>query len=125
VKIITVISPDKLSMSMFCDFYKTIYIGDDIYKVLDMSCLNTPQTQELIVKDFIEINKDLRNAIIKYKIKPKTKLDVLPKVITEVSQYIIRFDMFSTHPEIVKDFDGSGKEIIDRWLANIAKRDQK
>ena len=107
---------------MFCDFYKSVFIGDGLYNVLDMNCLNSLKAQELIVQDFFKNNKDLNEVIIKYKIKSQTKLQI-PKALELISNYIVKFDIFSTHPELTKDSDGKGKDIIERWIKNISKMD--
>ena len=122
MRVITVISPDKLSLSMFCDFYRSVFIGDNLYKILDMNCLNSIKAQNLIVQDFFRNNKDLSETIVKYKIKSQTKLQI-PESLEIVSNYIIKFDIFSTHPELTKDSDGKGKDIIERWTKNISKMD--
>ena len=122
MNVITIISPDKLSMSMFCDFYRSAFIGEKLYKILDMNCLNSSKAQELIVLDFFKNNKDLSEVIVKYKIKSQTKLQI-PKALEDVSNYIVKFDIFSTHPELIKDSDQKGKGIVERWATNISKMD--
>jgi len=118
MRIITVISPDKLSMTMFCSFYESIYVGDRLCGILDINCLFSKETQDLKTKEFIELNRNADFIIIKYKIKGNTKLS-LPFEIEINSDYIIKFDMFSNHPDLIKDADGKGVEIIDRYNKNI------
>jgi hypothetical protein len=120
MKIITVISPDKLSMTMFCDYYRTVFIGERSSEILDINCILSKSMQGYKIKEFIDINKNSDFIIIKYKIKPKTVLS-LPPEIEQFSNYIVQFDMFSNHPNLVKDEDGMGKNIIDRYNLNISK----
>ena len=118
MKIITVVSPDKLSMTMFCSFYESIYVGDRLCGILDINCLFSKETQGLKTKEFIELNRNADFIIIKYKVKSNTKLS-LPLEIENNSDYIVKFDMFSNHPDLIKDADGKGVEIIDRYNKNI------
>jgi hypothetical protein len=121
MKICTVISPDKLSMSMFYDFLRSF--GGSV-KAVDFNCLNTKSMQQAMFEELVNNYKSEDLILIKYKIKPQTVLN-LPQIVKEKSHYIIKFDMFSTHPELIKDADGKGKNIIEEWVVNVTKMDQK
>jgi hypothetical protein len=118
MKIVTVISPDKLSMTMFYDFYKSVYVGDGSLSVLDINCLFSKEVQNAKTREFIKANENSENILIKYKIKLKTVLS-LPAEIEQNSDYIIKFDMFSNHPELLKDKDEKGKAMIERYILNV------
>jgi hypothetical protein len=119
MKVVTVISPDKLSMTMFCDFYKFIYAGDGSLSVLDINCLFSREVQDAKTIEFIKANKNSENILIKYKTRLKTVLS-LPPEIENNSDYIVKFDMFSNHPELLKDKDEKGKAMIERYILNVA-----
>jgi hypothetical protein len=118
MKIITIISPDKLSMSMFCDFYKSLYVGEYPLEILDLNCIFSKEVLNTKFNGFIDLHKKIDNIIVKYKIKSKSIIS-LPADIERCSNYIIKFDIFSTYPEILKDYDGQGKLIAERWNTNI------
>ena len=118
MKIVTVISPDKLSMTMFYDFYKSVYVGDGSLSVLDINCLFSKEVQNAKTREFIKANENSENILIKYKIKLKTVLS-LPAEIEQNSDYIIKFDMFSNHPELLKVKDEKGKAMIERYILNV------
>ena len=120
MKILTVISPDKLSMSMFCDFYSSIYVGEDTLKIIDLNCIFSKEAISSKVQELIDSCKDYSHGIIKFKTKVQTVLVISPEI-EKYSDYIIKFDMFSSHPDILKDTDGKGKLIVERWNNNIIK----
>jgi hypothetical protein len=120
MKTITVISSDKLSMTMFCDYYKAVFVGERSLETLDINCILSKSMQGAKIRDFIDINKDSDFIIIKYKTKPKTVLS-LPSEVEQFSDYIVQFDMFSSHPNLLKDGDDKGKDIVDRYIRNISK----
>jgi hypothetical protein len=122
MKIITIVSPDKLSMTMFHDFYKSVYVGDDTLKILDLNCIFSKEAIDLKVKGFIESYGDYSHGIIKFKTKIKTVMNLSPEL-DKHSDYIIKFDIFSSHPDLIKDSDGEGKNIVERWNQNILKID--
>lgn len=118
MKIITIISPDKLSMSMFCDFYKSIYVGGYSLEIIDLNCIFSKEILNIKFNEFIDLHKKIDNVIIKYKTKSRSVIS-LPSDIERCSNYIIKFDIFSTYPEILKDYDDQGKLITERWNTNI------
>ena len=105
-------------MTMFCDFYKWIYVGDRSVSILDMNCLLSKEVQDAKTREFIEANRNLENIIIKYKTRLKTVLS-LPLEIEQKSDYIVKFDMFSNHPELLKGDGEKGKAMIERYILNV------
>jgi hypothetical protein len=121
MEICVVISPDKLSMSMFCDFFQNV-ISESI-KIVDFNCLNSKEMQDKEFEGLIGGNISETCLLIKYKTKPQTKLSLPPKL-EEKANYIIKFDLFSMHPELVKDTVGDGKGILEKWMTNVLKMDK-
>jgi hypothetical protein len=122
--IITVVSKDKISLSMFVDFYKTLY--DSNTRVVDLNMLNSSDVLNAIVKSTVGDNvtqtapKD-SNIIIKLKTKRSLTINELPTEIARSSFYIIQFDLYSTKPEVLKARDSAIDPILARWEANIEK----
>jgi hypothetical protein len=116
--IITVSSPDKLTLSMFSDFFKSLYSSD--VKLVDLTCLYSP---EIIDSKMLELatlsQKSKRDILIKYKTKPQTK--ELPQVILDSSDVVIKFEIYSLEPEIIKAKVLDVPPIIDRWKKNIER----
>ena len=122
--ILTTISPDKTSLSMFLDFYKTIY--DQYVKVFILNSLFS----EEILKDKIEQVKkiDGEHPSLKFLIyKTKSKNKAVPSLIEENSDVIIKFDLFSYTPEVLKNEDKEGfiESMLERWNVNMARLNAK
>lgn len=121
--IITIASSDKLTLSMFSDFYKNIYSPD--IKIVDLICLYSSEIISSKMEEFVEIATKGRDVLIKYKIKTQTK--DYPPIILEKSDILIKFnilikfDIFSTEPEIIKGFDPTTESLLNRWKMNIEK----
>lgn len=119
--LITLISPDKTSMAMFVDFYMQLYDRDA--KVFDTNSLFSGDIREKFFKALKEQNleeKKKRTYIVKFFTKPQTDIDqLIGEGCREMSDLIIRFDMFSTHPELIKDNPEISKNMMDRWEKNI------
>jgi len=126
--IITVLSKDKISLSMFVDFYKTLY--DSSAEVLDLNTLISSDMLDSIVRNAIGTNLDRATSesaafLIKLKTKKSMTVEELPTEIKFKSDYIVQFDLFSTKPEVLKDRDGKFAPILERWEANIEKMNKQ
>jgi hypothetical protein len=119
--IITVASSDKLTLSMFGDFYKSIYSSD--IKMVDLNCLYSEDILETKIKGFLEIARKGRDILIRFKMKAQTK-EVSP-ILIENSDLLIKFDIFSTEPEVIKDCGSDTYIILDRWRKNIERFNQQ
>jgi hypothetical protein len=120
--VITVISKDKLSLSMFLDFYKTLY--DSGIEVLDMNSLVGGDIIDILVKNFVgtHLNRAASDsAALIIKIKAKRDLDVenLPGEIIKKSDYIIRLDTNSPRPVLLHAKDTAFDPVLDRFAANL------
>lgn len=119
MKIITIVSPDKITQSMFTQFYKTTN-SDKTVIVLEISSLFSPEVQEIALSEAIEYTKkhnkeNTTDILIKYKAKAKTCI-LSNERITDLSDYIIKFDLFSTHPEVLKESEVDYlKELLLNW----------
>jgi hypothetical protein len=124
--VLTLVSTDKVSLSMFVDFYKTLYDSDA--RVIDLNNVISSEMLNSIVKNAIGINIQRATSktsavIIKLKTKKDMTLEELPPEIERNSTYIIRFGLFSTTPEVLKDRPGDFGPVLQRWDANIKKLD--
>jgi len=111
---------------MFKSFYEKIYGDNKIVLCKDINFLYSKPVQEMIFADSIKESKEKNlSFIIKYVIKTNTDLSKyqIPQCFIDESDLVIKFDMFSTKPEIIKDRFGS-IDILNRWEANIASQDQ-
>ncbi|MBD3261275.1 MAG: hypothetical protein GF334_06255 [Candidatus Altiarchaeales archaeon] len=119
--IFTIVSPDKLSLSMFLDYLLSVY-KDTPSSVLDLNCLYSMDVQKAQMQDSLPKDPD-HVLVIKYKIKKQTKYPIgLCSEVIDKSNHIISFDLFSTHPEIKKTEDEAFlKPLLERWEASVEK----
>ena len=125
MKIYVIVSPDKLSMSMFSDYLKTI-LGNFNVELFDINHLNSNEIKDSIIQSYADKFKDTKSILIaKYKIKSNTQVSdlsvILPEKVQKLSDYIIRFDLFSQQPIVVKDSDNTLPGLVDRYLVNLKK----
>jgi len=118
--IITLASSDKLTLAMFSDFYRSIYASNAL--ISDLSYLYSPD----ILSSFIDkiIEKSNRGAIVLIRYSIKTQTKELNPIILEKSDVLIKFDIFSTEPEVIKSLPDTEAMVI-RWKDNIAKRNKQ
>ena len=121
--ILLIESPDKLSLSMFSDFYQTVVHQAELY---DMNALHSTEALKASFNDLYKAedaeqeNRDV-HRLIKYKTKRGLSKPI-PENITEAVDYHIRFDMYSTHLEFEKYLDEAFmKRIEEKWAKNIEK----
>jgi len=116
--IITIASSDNITLSMFIDFYKTLYAPD--LKVLILNCLYSSDVISKNLKEALKMSVKRRTVLITYKLKIQTK--EISSDLIEASDLMIKFDIYSTEPEIIKTNDPTITSIIiDRWKKNIEK----
>jgi|WetSurMetagenome_2_1015567.scaffolds.fasta_scaffold886830_1 hypothetical protein len=113
--IITIASSDKLTLAMFADFYKTLYNQDVL--LLDFTCLYSTDILKSKIDDVKKISLTGRTVLIKYKIKIQTK--EISVALLDSSDIVIKFDIYSTEPEIIKSEGTDTEAMLDRWKLNI------
>lgn len=103
---IIVISPDKLSQSMFCSYLEVALrkLGKGV-SVKDLNMLYSPEIQNQIYSEYLSQLEENQLLVIKYKVKQNTDMEKfsLPPKIQEEAEYIVLFDIYSTHAKVLKD----------------------
>lgn len=131
--ILTLISPDKLTLSMFIDFYKTLYSGGRKSYLIPMNSGLSLVAKEKIIEDVKE-NYSPDNDLIFFSVKttrdihninePDLKqhyMKYLTTELEEISSYIVAFDIYSVTPVMLKDRYNDLPNIIQRWESNLKK----
>lgn len=122
--IISIISPDKLSITMCISYLKVVY-GQN----LTMACLNylmSPEEISTKINQVVEpklLNSDINGLLTYYtrKVKDKDPKSYLPAGLESVSDLIVWIDLYSTAWVILKDAQNQGQALMDRWTRNIEK----
>jgi hypothetical protein len=123
MKIVTIVSPDKITQSMFSDYFRKMNNMSEVV-VLDINSLFSPEVQENALNQAIEHVKSGSNEgssviLIKYKVKARTE-PILNTLIEDSSELVVKFDLFSTHPIILKDLsEGSYSSFFEGWMEHV------
>lgn len=115
--IITIISPDKISMAMYSDYLKK-ELPLRIKKQVEVVDQNVIYSQE-VIQQFYQILKDKSDAcwVVKFKVKTNTKLDSLPVFLLEDSDAMVKMGLYSNDPEIIK-----GADLLDEVSKRFSAR---
>ena len=101
MKIITIASPDKISLGMFTNFLSKV-LGKNFH-LLYCHSLMSPEAVEVFVNDSTtRFEQIVFRYYAKKKINKKPK-NVIPSKILGVSDLVIWLDLYSVEPKIVKD----------------------
>lgn len=117
--VITIASPDKISISMFLSFMR-FCLGKEFQTAVTQS-LWSPEA----LNDFIDESlKKTDKLLFSYYAKGKNKIDpikVIPEKFIEVSDIVVWMDLYSTDWKIIKDNSSQTLVLLDRWNQNITK----
>jgi hypothetical protein len=120
--IISIASPDKLSISMFGSFIRP-NIGNS-HKVGEVHSLMDFDSVNAYVDSFLKINNNC--AIFTYYAKKKINIDpliVVPKKLLEVSDAVIWFNLYETSYKLIKDKINFDNLFLESWNNNLKKLD--
>lgn len=119
MKVITVASPDKISLNMFVNFL-VICLNKE-YVLGNVHSLMTEDSVENYALGFLERNP---KAIFCYYAKKKINQSpqkVIPKKLTEISDAVVWFDLYATKFTLVKDECKFAEAFTDSWGKHLEK----
>jgi len=124
MKVFTVVSPDKLTLSMFSDFLtQNSLIG---ILIIDISSLFSIDKQNEVLTSAISFIKEkgseaTLDILVRYRTKAKNNILVNTNL-SDSSDYIIKFDIFSVTPQILKGSEDMAlTTLIQSWSSNIER----
>ena len=119
--ILTLISPDKLTLAMFSKYFKEQYSFNSIIVEKELSYLFSDVYQASFIKNLKDSKNEQEIILLSYKTKISIK-KLIPQDIFDYSDYIIKFDMYSTTPELLKVLDSSWFEtVLNGWNLYLDK----
>jgi len=121
--IITLVSPDKLTLSMFADFYKSCFCST--VEILDLNNLYSREAQDQFMDELLRRDNDRAAFLIKYKTKKSPEEIQVPESLVEGSSYMLTFEMLSMEPGIIRQAKPEYlEEVLKRWKMNIERMDK-
>jgi len=117
--VITIASPDKLSISAFISFMR-FCLGKE-YKIGTLQSLQTKEDVEKYVETMVSSTD---KVLFSYYAKRKINIDpvqVIPQKLMGMSDMVVWMDMFSVEWKILKDKSNQASSYLDRWKKNIEK----
>jgi hypothetical protein len=119
--ILTIISPDKLTLAMFSKFFRTWYSTNTVVIEQDINCLFSDDYQTSLITSLRKNIKETEALLIRYKSKYNVN-KVTPSAILDNSDYVIKFDLYSVKPEILKVLDSTWFDtVLNNWNLNLEK----
>lgn len=120
MNIISVVSPDKVSISSFLSFMKYCLGGD--YILGEIHHLMSPEA----ITEYIEGLLTIKNKILFSYYCPKSltnadPMKVVPVRLYEVSDLVVWMGLYSMDWKIIKDVPGNSGALLDRWKANLSR----
>jgi len=119
--VITIASPDKLSISMFLSYMRFCYKND-----CKIGAIQSLWTLESINKYVDELLKtpDFNNVLFSFYAKRKVNVEpkeVVPLKLVEVSDMIVWMDLYSVEWKVLKDTLNQAPSLLERWKKNMSK----
>lgn len=118
--ILVVTSPDVLSIGMFVDFVRKYYMPDSTF--INMNGLLSDDFLSGIVDETMKRHPAGSNIIFKHKTRKKLLPDRLPKNLVDKADCIVGFDLYSTHANVVKSFQGWTDSVVSAYHAYVEKQ---
>jgi hypothetical protein len=116
--VITVASPDKISISMFLSFMK-FCLGKEFSTAMTQSLWSPEDINKFIEESLKKTNKLLFSYFVRGKNNKDPK--AIPAKFIEVSDIVVWMDQYSTDWNIIKNNSSQTLVLQDRWKQNIAK----
>jgi hypothetical protein len=121
--VITIASPDKLSISMFLSFMK-FCMGKD-YSIGMIQWLWSKEALEKFVEDSL---KKTDRLIFSYfagtrekSVQPEQAFKIIPEKLMNVSNMVVWMDYYSINWLVLKDTEKQATDLMERWAKNMNK----
>jgi hypothetical protein len=120
MKVVTIISPDKVSIAAFLSFMK-FCLGNE-YVLGEVHHLMSPEEATKYVNDVLEISeKALFSYYCSKTVINSDPMKIMPVRLFEVSDLVVWMGLYSMDWKIIKDVPGGSGALLDRWKANLSR----
>ena len=120
LRVISICSPDKISMNMFASFLRN-RLGKS-YPIGELHSLMSKKSIELFIESFLERTQG--KAIFPFYAKRKINVDPIvcvPQKLIDVSDVVVWFKLYSTEMIMVKDEAGFKELFESEWKEAVEK----
>lgn len=120
MKIITVVSPDRISLNMFQNYMTREYYKGDNISTLGLNSLISEQKRNEIINTVSEGSKGTLLVLLKTKAKSDIRKNVGDKLFG-ISSLVVKLDLYSVTPEYIKDDENEKEKIESGWKDFVKK----
>jgi hypothetical protein len=120
MKIVSVVSPDKVSISAFLSFMRFCLGRDHILGEVHHLMSTEEVTQ--YINDLLGISdKILFSYYCSKTVNTSDPVKIMPVRLYEVSDLVVWMDLYSMDWKIIKDVPGGSEALLNRWKANLSR----
>jgi hypothetical protein len=119
MKIISIVSPDRLSIASFLSFMRH-HLGKDYV----FGELHNLMSEEAIVNYITDLITLKETVIFSYYAKKQINVDpmkVIPSKLLEVSDLLVWIDLYTMDWKVIKDTENVSGSFLTSWSANISR----
>ena len=118
--IVVITSPDTISINMFTQFL----VGGPLRGAsqVNVSGLLSADFQAAHVEEAL-LAFSGRDIIFRHKTRRRKAPNKLPEVLMEKADCVVAFDLYSTHPEVLKNYPGWTENIVSDFELMVEKDD--
>lgn len=119
MKIVSIVSPDRLSIASFLSFMRH-HLGKDYV----FGELHNLMTEEAIINYITDLIFLKETVIFSYYAKKQINVDpmkVIPSKLLEVSDLLVWIDLYSMTWKVIKDTESASESFLTSWTANISR----
>lgn len=117
MKIVSIVSPDRLSIASFLSFMRH-HLGKD-YVFGELHNLMTEEATINYITDLMSLKE---TVIFSYYAKKQINVDpmkVIPPKLLEVSDLLVWIDLYDMTWKVIKDAENVSESFLTSWQANI------
>jgi hypothetical protein len=120
MKIVTVVSPDKVSIASFLSFMK-FCLGKE-YVIGEVHHLMSSEEMTNYIDGLISLKeKILFSYYCSKNLNNTDPMKIIPVRLLEVSDFIVWMGLYSMDWRIIKDLPAESGALLERWKVNLSR----
>lgn len=114
--IVVITSPDTLSLSMFTEYLRKNHLKDSV--IVNLNGLLSRDIIMKVVDDALS-RHPAQDIIFRHKTNKKLQPKKIPDRLFERADFIVGFDLYSTHAEVQKSCQGWSDSVVSSWQSYV------